>query len=153
MRSLLAALLVLALLTPATAGAAAPRASLPDVEDEVMCLECGTALNVSNSQVADQEREYIRELIAQGKTKAQVKAALVAEYGPRVLAEPRDDGFGLTAWLVPILAALGALVLVLLTARRWRRRRPAGAPAVDGDARLEPGDAARLDAELAAFDR
>ena len=153
MRRLLAALLLVALLAPASAGAATPRASLPDVEDEVMCLECGTALNVSNSQVADQEREYIKELIAQGKTKAQVKAALVAEYGPRVLAEPRDDCFGLTAWLVPILAALGALVLVLLTARRWRRRRPAAAPAADGDPRLDPGDAERLDAELAAFDR
>ena len=34
-----------------------------------MCLECGTALNVSNSDVADQEREFIAELIAQGMTK------------------------------------------------------------------------------------
>jgi cytochrome c-type biogenesis protein CcmH len=152
MRALLAALLALALLGPAPAGAAEPRASLPDVEDEVMCLECGTALNVSNSEVADQERAYIRELIARGKSKAQVKDALVAEYGPRVLAEPRDRGFGLTAWLVPILAALAALVLVVLTARRWRRTRPAAA-APGADPRLDPDDADRLDAELAAFDR
>ena len=34
---------------PPAAAAAAPRASLPDIEDEVMCLECGTALNVSTS--------------------------------------------------------------------------------------------------------
>jgi cytochrome c-type biogenesis protein CcmH len=152
MRALLAALLAFALLVPAAAGAAAPRASLPDVEDEVMCLECGTALNVSNSEVADQERAFIRELIGQGKTKAQVKDALVAEYGPRVLAEPRDDGFGLTAWLVPILAAFAALVLVVFTARRWRRTRPA-ATAPGADPRMDPDDADRLDAELAAFDR
>ena len=112
MRALLAALLALALLAPAAA-AAAPRASLTDIEDEVMCLECGTALNVSNSAVADQEREFIAELIAQGKTKQQVKDALVAEYGPRVLAEPSDDGFELTAWLVPLLGG----------ARRARARR------------------------------
>lgn len=149
MRALLAALLALALLAPATA--AAPRASLTDIEDEVMCLECGTALNVSVSEVADQEREFIAELIAQGKTKQQVKDALVAEYGPRVLAEPSDDGFDLTAWLVPALAALAALALVLLTARRWRRARPAGAD--DQDPGLDPDDARRLDAELAAFDR
>jgi cytochrome c-type biogenesis protein CcmH len=153
MRALLVAVLALALAAPAAALAAEPRASLTDIEDEVMCLECGTALNVSNSEVADQEREFIAKLIAEGKTKQEVKDALVAEYGPRVLAEPSDDGFELTAWLVPVLAAAAALALVALTARRWRRTRPAddGEPA--GGARLDPDDARRLDAELAAFDR
>jgi len=152
MRLPLAALLALLLLAPAAALAAEPRASLTDIEDEVMCLECGTALNVSNSEVADQEREFIAELIAQGKTKQEVKDALVAEYGPRVLAEPADDGFELTAWLVPLLAALAALALVILTARRWRGARPAGDPG-QGEPGLDPEDARRLDAELAAFDR
>ena len=151
MRVLLAALLVLALLA---APAQAQRASLPDIEDEVMCLECGTALNVSNSAVADQERDFIADLIAQGKTKAEIKAALVEEYGPRVLAEPADEGFELTAWVVPVLAALAAFALVVLIARRWRR---GGAAAATGDDAAGPGmsddDARRLDAELAAFDR
>jgi cytochrome c-type biogenesis protein CcmH len=150
MRALLA--IALALLLAAPAAAAEPRASLTDIEDEVMCLECGTALNVSNSAVADQQREFIAELIAQGRTKQEIKDALVAEYGPRVLAEPGDDGFELTAWLVPVLAALAALALVVLTARRWRAGRPAQ-PEAGADAALDPDDARRLDAELAAFDR
>jgi cytochrome c-type biogenesis protein CcmH len=150
MRPVLALLLVLLLAAPAAA--ADPRASLTDIEDEVMCLECGTALNVSNSAVAEQQRDFIAELIAQGKTKEQVKDALVAEYGPRVLAEPGDDGFELTAWIVPVLAALAALALVVLTARRWRSTRPAD-PDAAGDPALDPDDARRLDAELAAFDR
>jgi cytochrome c-type biogenesis protein CcmH len=149
MRALLVLLLSLLLVTPAAA--AEPRASLTDVEDEVMCLECGTALNVSNSAVADQERDFIAELIAQGKTKQEVKDALVAEYGPRVLAVPGDDGFELTAWLVPVLAALAALALVVLTARRWRGTRDDDGDG--GDPALDPDDARRLDAELAAFDR
>jgi cytochrome c-type biogenesis protein CcmH len=156
MRALLAALLALALLA-APAAAQAPRASLPDIEDEVMCLECGTALNVSTSDVADQEREFIADLIAQGKTKAQVKDALVAEYGPRVLAEPEDDGFQLTAWVVPLLAALAAIALVVLVARRWYGRGRRGSdddpPAPTGRDDLDADDARRLDAELAAFDR
>jgi cytochrome c-type biogenesis protein CcmH len=150
MRPLLAALLALALLA---APAAAQRASLPDIEDEVMCLECGTALNVSTSDVADQERDFIADLIAQGKTKAEVKAALVEEYGPRVLAEPADDGFQLTAWVVPVLAALAALALVVLIARRWRRGGRSGGGGDAGGPGLAPDDARRLDAELAAFDR
>ena len=48
MRALLAALLALALLAPAAAGRRAARVAT-DIEDEVMRLECGTALNVSNS--------------------------------------------------------------------------------------------------------
>jgi cytochrome c-type biogenesis protein CcmH len=154
---LVAALLALALAAASPAAAQAPRASLPDIEDEVMCLECGTALNVSTSEVADQEREFIAGLIAAGRTKAEIKAALVDEYGPRVLAEPEDDGFQLTAWVVPVLAALAALGLVLLMARRWRRRGRAGdaatAAVAAGDAGLDDDDARRLDAELAAFDR
>jgi cytochrome c-type biogenesis protein CcmH len=105
--------------------------------------------------VADQERDYISELIAQGKTKQQVKDALVAEYGPGVLAEPSRGGFDLTAWLVPLLAVLAALALVLVTARRWRGTRAPADPGPDGDAgtALDPDDERRLDAELAAFDR
>ncbi|HWT23135.1 MAG TPA: cytochrome c-type biogenesis protein CcmH, partial [Solirubrobacteraceae bacterium] len=125
MRALLVALLALALVAPA-AGAAEPRASLPDIEDEVMCLECGTALNVSTSPVADQEREFIGELIARGMTKDEIKAALVAEYGPRVLAEPDDSGFSLAAWIVPALASLVALGLVVALVGRWRRPAAAG---------------------------
>lgn len=151
MRVLLAALLAVALLA-APAAAAEPRASLADIEDEVMCLECRTPLNVSTSDVADQEREFIAELIAQGLTKEQVKAALVEEYGPRVLAEPRDEGFELSAWLVPLLAALGALALVALVLRSWRGRGSTAAPGA-AEPQLDPDDARRLDAELAAFDR
>ena len=152
MRPLLAALLALALLA-APAAAAAPRASLPDIEDEVMCLECGTALNVSTSDVAIQERDFIADLIGQGMTKEQVKAALVEEYGPRVLAEPKEDGFQLTAWVVPLVAALAACALVVLVARSWRRGGAAATAAGGAGPDLSDDDARRLDDELAAFDR
>jgi cytochrome c-type biogenesis protein CcmH/NrfF len=132
------------------AGAAEPKASLPDIEDEVMCVECRTALNVSTSPVADQERAFIREKIADGLTKQQIKAALVDAYGPDVLGEPEAKGFDLSAWLVP--AALVALAAggVALLARRWRRG--AAEPQPSGP-ELDPADAERLDAELAGFDR
>jgi cytochrome c-type biogenesis protein CcmH len=145
----IARLLLVALLLVFATGAA-PRASLPDIEDEVMCVECNTALNVSKSTVADQEREFIRRQIALGKDKRQVKAALVAEYGPGVLADPPSSGFDLAAWLVPILLVLAAIGGLLVAGRRWRRRARAtpapGAPLPEEDAR-------RLDAELAAYDR
>jgi cytochrome c-type biogenesis protein CcmH/NrfF len=158
MRGMLALAAALAVLVTAVgaAVAATPRASLPDIEDEVMCLECGTALYVSDAPVAERERAFIRELIAQGKTKAEIKAALVAEFGPAVLAVPEDEGFGLAAWLVPLGLGLAAAAALALAVRRWRRRRPPeGGPAPGGGpgSALDPADERRLDAELAAYDR
>jgi cytochrome c-type biogenesis protein CcmH len=143
-------LVALALVLGLTA-AAAPQTTLPDVEDEVMCVECGTALNVSDSPVAEQERAFIRARIAEGMTKEQIKEALVQEYGADVLAEPPGDGFNITAWLVP--AALAALALggVVVLTRRWRR---GAAPAISSaHSEIEPEEARRLDDELTAFDR
>jgi len=101
--------------------ASAEQASLPDIEDEVMCPICGTILEASNSPQAEREREFIRAQIAQGKSKEEIQDALVAEYGPDVLAVPDTKGFDLVAWVVPIL---GLLVAVgLLGAALWRIRR------------------------------
>ncbi len=86
---------------------AEPQTTLPDVEDEVMCPVCGTTLELaSDSPQAIDEREKIRELIAQGLTKEEIKDELVAEFGPEVLAEPSKEGFDLAAWLVPGIAVL-----------------------------------------------
>jgi cytochrome c-type biogenesis protein CcmH len=138
--------LALVLLVLASGGPA----SLPDIEDEVMCVECKTALNVSTSAVAEQERDFIRRQIAMGKDKQEVKAALVDQFGPGVLATPEDKGFDLAAYLVPIVLGLLALAALVVAARRFRRRpeeaEPASEPLADDDAR-------RLDAELAAYDR
>lgn len=124
MRRLLATWALIALILPAAAtaqGGPEPRASLPDIEDEVMCTICGTALQLSDSPQAERERAFINELIAEGKTKDQIKDALVAEYGPEVLAVPSGEGFDLTAWILPIAGVLAAIVLIALAARRWRR--------------------------------
>jgi len=147
----LALALLLALLLAPAATAAEPRTTLPDVEDEVMCVECGTALNVSTSPVADREREFIRRRIAEGQGKAEIKAALVEEYGPRVLAVPEGGGFDAAAWLVPGALSLLALLGVGVAALRWRGRRDGPEP--EAGPELDPDDQRRLDADLAAYDR
>ena len=138
-------ILVVALLLvlPASALAATPKTTLPDVEDEVMCITCGTALNVSQAPSADREREFIRRRIAEGLTKEQIKQRLVAEYGPRVLAEPHQE----TSWLVPVILAVLALATVALTVRRWRRSADF-APATD----LDPEDNSRVERDMASYD-
>jgi cytochrome c-type biogenesis protein CcmH len=155
-RSALAALLaLLALLAlPALAGAAAPRASFNDIEDEVMCDTCNVPLNIAESPRADQQRREIRALIARGLTKDEVKAELKGRYGPAVLALPDDEGFSLAVWLVSIAVGVALLVALALLLPRWRRR--AGGPASEALApagpELSPADARRLDQDLARYD-
>jgi len=139
MRLLLVLALALALTAPA---AAQPQASLPDIEDEVMCIECGTVLSVSNSPVAQQERQFIREQIAAGKDKEQIKAALVDEYGEEVIADPKTPWL----WIVPVAVALLAAVGIAFAIRRWRGRAPTAEPVLPPP--LSAEDAQRLDAEL-----
>src|SRR5205823_3503503 len=152
-----AMLLIAAALAVASSGVTAnpvPRTTLPDVEDEVMCTVCGTALNLSSSPQADRERAFIRREIAAGKPKDQIKADLVAQYGTQVLAEPPKSGFDLTAWLVPGAAILAAAIAIAIGLRRWRRagRRGGGPPSAEGGPPLDPDDAERLDADLARYD-
>ena len=119
------------------------QANLPDVEDEVMCPVCGTALNLSVSPQADRERAFIRHEIAQGKTKDEIKDDLVAQYGTAVLAEPPKSGFDLTAWLVPGVAILIAAIAIAFGLRRWRRagRKLEEKAATNGDEPLDSEDA------------
>ena len=148
----LALLLCLLALAPAgSALAAAPRASFPDIEDEVMCDTCNVPLYIAESPRADQLRREIRVLIARGETKAQVKATLKARYGPAILAMPEQSGFSLAAYLVPILVAAGLLTLLIVLLPRWRRR--SREPAPDSPlVTIDDGDELRLDDELARFD-
>ena len=150
MRRATLALLLAALMVPAGAFGATPKASLIDIEDEVMCTTCNVALNIAESAQADRQRELIRGLIAQGLDKRQIKAALVAEYGEDVLALPDSDGFGLTAYAVPIglVVVLGGALALLLPS--WRRRSAAGIGA-GPDATLSDDDARRLDDDLGRY--
>ena len=145
-----AGLIVLAALA-LTGAAPAPRTSLPDIEDEVMCAQCGTPLALSDSDVAEEERRFIRRLIAQGKTKDEIKDALVEEYGPGVLALPEDDGFGLAVYIVPPLALLLAGGGIAIAARRWRAR-PAPEAATDPEDDVSREDSERLERDMATYD-
>ena len=145
------ALLTILLAPAADAGDAAARASLPDIEDEVMCPICGTLLELSTSPQAERERVFVRKQIAEGRTKEQIKDMLVAEYGQEVLAVPDDSGFDLTAYWVPILGfVIGASALAIGVAR-WRRRAARG-QGEEQVAAPRGEDAARLESDLSRYD-
>jgi cytochrome c-type biogenesis protein CcmH len=135
------------------AGAATPRASLTDVENDTMCVACNESLAVAQAPEADQERAVIRSLIAQGLDKSQIEHQLVIQYGSAVLARPPAHGFNLTVYVLPPAILLAGLVMLALTLPRWRRRgrRAAASGTVATGPPLSPLDAERLDDELSRF--
>ncbi len=139
--------------TAAAAPSPVPQTTVQDIEDEVMCPICGTLLELADSPQARREKIFVAKLVAAGKSKAEVKDALVAQYGSEVLAQPEASGFDLSAYLVPILAFLVAAVAVTFSVLRWRRSgrtRDAGGK-VDGDG-PRGEDAERLEADLSRYD-
>ena len=155
MRRLALVLLALVLALPAVAAAQEPQTSLPDIEDEVMCPICGVTLELATeAPQAIQERAFIRERIAAGQSKDEIKDALVAEFGPEVLAVPETEGFDLAAWLVPGAAIVIAGVAIFVGLRRWRRAGRTTEEGGSAEARadeLDPEESRRLDADLARY--
>jgi cytochrome c-type biogenesis protein CcmH len=139
--------------SPPVSGApdtAAAQTSLADIEDEVMCPICGTTLQLSQSPQADRERAFIQDLIAEGRSKDEIKDALVAEYGSEVLALPESEGFDLAAWVVPGVAILVAACAIGVGLWRWRRREREAEPAERES--LDSADSERLSSDLARYD-
>ena len=150
--TLTAALTLTLPLAPAAAGAVQPRASLTDIENDVMCVACHEPLAVAESPQAYAERDYIRSLIAQGETKAQIERALVGQYGPAVLGRPPAHGFNLTVYILPPALVLIGLAVLAFTLPKWRRRSRAAAEEAEARARAAPKlsaeDARRLEDDL-----
>jgi cytochrome c-type biogenesis protein CcmH len=146
MRAHLLLALVVALLAAAAPAAAAPSPS--DLEAELVCPTCKTTLDQSDAPIARKMKQVIRTRLAQGATEKQIKAELVAQFGPAVVAEPPKSGFDLLAWLVPLGILAGGALGVGAVAWGWSRHRADEAPA----ATLDPALERRLDDELARFD-
>jgi cytochrome c-type biogenesis protein CcmH/NrfF len=158
-RTLIAAATILAVATPArAAGPVSGHASLPGIEREVMCVTCKIPLELAQSPQADRERAFISALLRRGDSEAQIKRALVAQYGSSVLALPSAHGFDAVVYVVPIAALVAVLALLAVLLPRWRRagagaREGANPGAVPDVARaITPEDSERLSADMSRFD-
>jgi cytochrome c-type biogenesis protein CcmH len=148
-----AALALIALALAAPAGASEQRPTAAELESELVCPVCETTLDTSNAPVALRMKAFIRERIAAGDTKSEIKASLVDQFGPAVLAEPPRKGFELIAWVLPLAGLALGVVVVGLLAWRWSHTRgPDEEPPAEASEPLDPALERRLDDELARFE-
>jgi cytochrome c-type biogenesis protein CcmH len=87
--------------------------------------------------IADQERA--------GRSRADVEAQLYSQFGDVILQAPKAQGFGLAAYVVPLVAFACGGALVWLFLRRQRRAVSAPAPLAAADPEIER----QIDEELA----
>jgi cytochrome c-type biogenesis protein CcmH len=157
--ALAAAALTLAATSPAVAAAACPKTTLGAVEHEVMCPVCGVPLALATeAPQAIRERAFITRLIAQCRSKDEIKRALASQFGDRVLALPGDrashepGGVVFGARVLPWLVLGAVAVAVAAATLRWRRReRPAAATSDVGPAD-DPRELGRLQSDLDRYD-
>ncbi|MDR7434898.1 MAG: cytochrome c-type biogenesis protein CcmH [Armatimonadota bacterium] len=124
-----------------------------EVAGEFIC-QCGCGLTLANCAHGecgprDQMTTAIASMIAAGKTKPEIIAAFVAQYGERVLAAPTKRGFNLVAWVTPFATLIAGAGLLVLLAWSWAVRRRVVQPTAEGvwDL-LSPEERKRLEEEL-----
>ena len=74
----------------------------------------------------------------------------MAQYGESVLGKPPAHGFNLVVYVLPPVLVAIALITLVVTLPKWRRRAREAAPLAAGAA-LSPDDTRRLDEELARY--
>jgi cytochrome c-type biogenesis protein CcmH len=134
-------------------GTPAPYPSDDDVNrvaKQLYCPVCpNTPLDVCETKACQDWRAQIKDQLAAGWTDEQVIQYFVAQYGERVLAEPRRSGFTSFVWLLPVLSVIIGLTVVAQILRTWKGRRavpasPVPAPLPD----VAPEVLERLEKEL-----
>jgi cytochrome c-type biogenesis protein CcmH len=147
-------ILVLSLPTASTVFAQEPTPSDNEVNaiaKQLYCPVCeNTPLDVCPTDACKAWREEIRDLLAEGKSEAEIKQHFVDYYGARVLAEPPRTGLNWLVYVVPpILIVAGAFIL-FRALRTWSRPAGQSTAAHGGEALAPPDDdyIARLEADL-----
>ena len=110
----------------AHADEAAPLAEDPVVEqrlisisEEMRCLVCqNESLSGSRSELAQDLRREIRDLIKQGKTDAEIRTFMVDRYGDFVLYRPPVKATTWLLWAGPFVLMIAGMVALLMYLRR-----------------------------------
>lgn len=127
-----------------------------DLANELMSPYCpGRTLNDCPSTQASELKSWILAQEVAGRSQTEVETDLYARYGDVILQAPKATGFGLAAYVLPVLAvAAGAALVVVFLRRQGARAARSAAPgagaAPPGSAAVAPARAAELEAALEA---
>ena len=117
---------------------------------EIMSPFCpGRTLAACPSPQADSLREWILEQEQAGRGQEDVHQELYERYGDVILAAPRAQGFGVAAYLIPLVIFLAGGLLVFVFLRRQIRAAAEQAAEAPPAEPLDPEIERAIDEELA----
>ena len=102
------------------------------VAKQLFCPVCeSTPLDVCPTEACRQWRELIREMLADGKSEAEIKQYFVEHFGVRVLNEPPNR---FASYIVPVVAFLLGAGLLFRGFQMWLKPSEAGADVPESEA-------------------
>lgn len=120
-----------------------------EIEDNLIAPCCWSQpVSQHYSEVSEQIRTEVRAMVAEGRTKDEIYDHYVAQYGERILAAPRPEGFNILAYVLPWAALVFGAWLLIVLIKRLRSPAPSPAPAEVPDERY----ASRIEKELKEFE-
>ena len=92
---------------------------LISISEEMRCLVCqNESLSGSRSELAQDLRREIRDLIKQGKTDAEIRTFMVDRYGDFILYRPPVKPTTWLLWIGPFVLMFAGIVALLMYLRR-----------------------------------
>lgn len=116
--------------------AAALDARAADIAAQLRCPVCtGQSVLESNSPIAQEMQEVVRERLAAGASEAEVLEYFRGSYGDWIILRPRATGWSLLVYVLPAVVLIAGGVWLFFVLRRW-----SAAPAADPRTRETDGD-------------
>lgn len=105
----------------------APRLAYADVQSEIeeaMVCQCGCGIVLKhcphqNCGFAIPARQYIADLIKEGKNKEEIIDLFVKRNGQKILAAPKKEGFNILGYILPFIAFIFAAFFLSRVVRSW----------------------------------
>lgn len=90
------------------------------IGESVMCPACsGETVGNSQAPVAVNIRRRIQAWVAEGRSDQEIRDALRAAYGDRVIMNPPRSGVAGLVWVLPVAALVAAGAGLVVAFRRW----------------------------------
>ncbi len=128
-----------------------PAATSSEIEQELMCdCGCNDMLVNCTCERSEQMRGIIDGMIDEGKSKEEILALFVSQFGETILSSPPRRGFNLVAYGAPFVGLLVGVGIAFVFVRRWRGRDSDDESGPHDDGYSSPGDEmdSRIDDEL-----